>query len=29
MRRLYLAWTDRADKTNILDIEDDILADRY
>lgn len=29
MRRFHLAWTDRGDKTDILDFEDDVFADRY
>jgi hypothetical protein len=29
MRRYHLVWTDRADKTSINDLEDDIFADRY
>jgi hypothetical protein len=29
MRRFHVAWTDRADKTDILDPEDDVFADRY
>jgi hypothetical protein len=29
MRRFHLVWTDRADKIDILDPEDDIFADRY
>ncbi len=29
MRRVYFVWTDRADKTSILDLEDDIYADRF
>lgn len=29
MRRFHLAWTDRGDKTDIFDFEDDVFADRY
>jgi hypothetical protein len=29
MRRYHLVWTDRADKTSIMDLEDDIYADRF
>ena len=29
MRRFHLVWTDRADKIDILDPEDDIFADRF
>lgn len=29
MRRYHLAWTDRGDKTDIFDFEDDVFADRY
>ena len=29
MRRYHLAWTDRGDKTDIFDLEDDVFADRY
>jgi hypothetical protein len=29
MRRFHLAWTDRGDKTDIFDVEDDVFADRY
>jgi hypothetical protein len=29
MRRYHLVWTDRADKTSIDDLEDDIFADRF
>jgi hypothetical protein len=29
MRRYYLAWTDRGDKTDILDFEDDVFSDRF
>jgi hypothetical protein len=28
MRRFHVAWTDRADKTDITDEEDDVFADR-
>ncbi len=29
MRRFHVAWTDRADKTSIMDPEDDVFTDRY
>ncbi len=29
LRRYHLVWTDRGDKTDIFDLEDDIFADRY
>jgi hypothetical protein len=29
MRKYFLVWTDRADKTNVFDAEDDIVIDRY
>jgi len=29
MRRYHIAWTDRGDKTDIFDLEDDVFADRY
>jgi hypothetical protein len=29
MRRYYLVWTDRADKTSVGDLEDDIFVDSY
>jgi hypothetical protein len=29
MRRFHLAWTDRGDKTEVDDFEDDVFADRY
>jgi hypothetical protein len=29
MRRYHLVWTDRGDKTSIMDLEDDIFADHF
>jgi len=29
MRRYHLVWTDRADKLDIFDPEDDVFADRF